>query len=356
MRCAVDVAGRLESTEEESTVITTARSRIARRELDRRSLLGVAAGGAALVATQGRLRPASAQEMPTVAVGSKQFTEQLIVGEMLAQLLEDAGYEVDRQIGLQGTDVVHQALLAGEVDTYVEYTGTGLINILNLSLPAATPGAEAASPAADMASPTAGQTGGMADAVYDIVKAEYETQFNVTWLDPLGFNNTYTMAVRPETATELGLTTISDLADHAGDLTFVGTQEFLERPDGLPGMTAAYGFEFGENVGVDPGLVYQALVEEQGDVISAFATDGRIPALGLVLLVDDLGFFPPYFAAPVVRLDLLAEDPAIADVLNKVAGRIDDATMADLNFQVDDGGEEPEDVARAFLQEQGLIA
>ncbi|MGH2535147.1 MAG: glycine betaine ABC transporter substrate-binding protein [Thermomicrobiales bacterium] len=319
--------------------------------IDRRSLLGVVAGGAVVVATQGRLRLAVAQDTPTVAVGSKQFTEQLLVGEMLALLLEDADYPVERQLGLSGTNIVHEALLAGEVDTYVEYTGTGLINILNLPLPAATPGADTAAP---VASPATGGMAGM-DTVYEIVKAEYEAQFSVTWLDPLGFNNTYTMAVRPETATELGLTTISDLAPHAGDLIFVGTQEFLERPDGLPGMTATYGFEFGETVGVDPGLVYQALDSGQGDVISAFATDGRIPALGLVLLEDDLSFFPPYFAAPIVRQDLLDQDPAVRDVLNKLAGRIDNATMADLNFQVDDGGEEPEDVARAYLEEQGVI-
>ncbi len=319
--------------------------------INRRSLLGVAAGGAALIAAQGRLRLAVAQDGPTVAVGSKQFTEQLIVGEMLALLLEDAGYEVERQLGLSGTDVVHQALLAGEIDTYVEYTGTGLVNILNLPQPAATPGASAASP---VASPAAGELVGV-DAVYDIVQAEYQAQFNVLWLDPLGFNNTYTMVVRAETATELGLTNISDLAPHAGDLTFVGTQEFNERPDGLPGMTAAYGFEFGDVVGVDPGLVYQAVDSEQGDVISAFATDGRIPSLGLVALVDDLGFFPPYYAAPVVRQELLDEDPAIRDVLNKMGGMIDNATMLDLNFQVDAGGEEPEDLARAFLEERGLI-
>ncbi|MGH2562515.1 MAG: glycine betaine ABC transporter substrate-binding protein [Thermomicrobiales bacterium] len=322
--------------------------------ISRRAMLGAAAGGLALAATQGRYNRTAAQDKPTVTVGSKQFTEQEIVGQMLALLLENAGYEVERKLQLGGTLIVHEALLSGDVGAYVEYTGTGLITILGLSLPAATPGA-GASPVADAAAtPAAGGMVGV-DAVYDIVKAEYQSQFNVVWLDPLGFNNTYTLAVRPGMATELGLQTISDLEAHAGDMTFGATQEFLTRPDGLPGMTAAYGFEFGDAVGMDEGIVYQALDSEEVDVISAFATDGRIPALGLVLLEDDLGFFPPYFAAPVVRQDLLDEDPAIANVLNAMAGMIDDQTMADLNFQVDDGGEEAEDVARTFLEGLGLI-
>jgi glycine betaine/choline ABC-type transport system substrate-binding protein len=288
---------------------------------------------------------AAQNNKPTVTVGSKQFTEQLILGELLAQLLEDAGYPVERQIGLAGTDIVHQALVNDEVDTYVEYTGTGLLAILNMSLPAGTPTAGAA------ATPVAG-----ADAVYDIVKDEYAKQFNVAWLDPLGFNNTYTLALTEERAAELGVETISDLIAVSGDLTFGATQEFLTRPDGLPGLMETYqGLQFADAQGFDPGLVYQAVDSGDVDVISAFATDGRIPALGLVTLEDDLGFFPPYYAAPLVRQELLDEDPAVADVLNSLAGSLDDQTMADLNAQVDVEGEEPEDVARAFLEEQGLI-
>jgi glycine betaine/choline ABC-type transport system substrate-binding protein len=288
---------------------------------------------------------AAQDDKPSVTVGSKQFTEQLILGELLAQLLEDAGYPVERQIGLAGTDIVHQALVNDEVDTYVEYTGTGLLAILNMSLPAGTPTAGAA------ATPVAG-----ADAVYDIVKDEYAKQFNVAWLDPLGFNNTYTLALTQERAAELGVETISDLIAVSGDLTFGATQEFLTRPDGLPGLMETYqGLQFADAQGFDPGLVYQAVDSGDVDVISAFATDGRIPALGLVTLEDDLGFFPPYYAAPLVRQELLDEDPAVADVLNSLAGSLDDQTMADLNAQVDVEGEEPEDVARAFLEEQGLI-
>lgn len=294
----------------------------------------------------GTVASIAAQETkPTVTVGSKEFTEQLIVGQMLALLLEDAGYPVERQLGLAGTAVVHQALVNGEIDTYVEYTGTGLLAILDMSLPTGTPAASAA------ATPIAG-----VDAVYNTVKDAYAEQFNVVWLDPLGFNNTYTLALTKERAAELGVETISDLIPVSGELTFGGTQEFLTRPDGLPGLMDAYeGLKFADAQGFDPGLVYQAVDSGDVDVISAFATDGRIPALGLVTLDDDMGFFPPYYAAPLVRQDLLDEDPAVADVLNSMAGLLDDETMAGLNAQVDVDGEEPEDVARGFLQAQGLI-
>jgi glycine betaine/choline ABC-type transport system substrate-binding protein len=313
--------------------------------LHRRSLLSLVIAGGVL--SRMGVRVAAAQDKPTVKIGSKDFTEQVLINEMLAQLLENAGYSVERQLNLGGSAIVHQALVNGDIDTYIEYTGTGLLAILNLTLAdAATPTAGAA------ATPMAG-----VDPVYETVKREYKDQFNLVWLDPLGFNNTYTLALTQEKAQELGVTKISDLVGKANDLTFGGTQEFLTRPDGLPGLTAAYeGLEFGDAKGFDPGLVYQAVDSGDVDVISAFATDGRIPSLGLVTLEDDLGFFPPYFAAPVVRQDLLDQDAAVTDVLNKLAGKIDNQTMAGLNSQIDVDGKEPEDVARTFLQEQGLIS
>ncbi len=269
----------------------------------------------------------AAQDKPTIAIGSKDFTEQIIINEMAGLLLEDAGYEVERNLNLGGTAVVHQALVSGEIDLYVEYTGTGLTAILQMPVETDP------------------------QVVYDTVKSEYESQFDATWLEPWGFNNTYALAMRRAQAEELGITKISDLTDHAGDLTFGATQEFLTRPDGLPGLTEAYGIEFAEERGMDPGITYQALDEEQVDIISAFATDGRIPALDLVILEDDQSFFPPYFAAPVIRQEILDQDPAVADVLNQVAGKIDDQTMADLNLQVDEGGMEPAEVARGFLDQ-----
>ena len=291
--------------------------------------------------------PAAAQgDKPTVTVGSKDFTESIILAEIVSTLLEDNGYTVERQFNLGGTAVVHQALISGEVDIYVEYTGTGLLAILGEDLPetSASPVA-GASPAA-----TAGQ-----DAVYDIVKRGYQEQFGLTWLEPWGFNNTYALAVTQETADEYGLEKISDLQGVAGDMTFGATQEFLVRPDGLPGLEETYGLDFGNETGLDPGLLYSAVDEGQVDVISAFATDGRIPALGLVVLEDDMNYFPPYYAAPVVDSELLEQNPEIADILNQLGGQIDDATMADMNYQVDEGGQEPSAVARAFLKERGLI-
>ena len=158
-----------------------------------------------------------------------------------------------------------------------------------------------------------------------------------------------------ETADEYGLQTVSDLDGVAGEMTFGATQEFLVREDGLPGLEATYGIEFGDSQGLDPGLVYSAVAEGQVDVISAFATDGRIEALDLVLLEDDLGFFPPYYAAPVVSQELLEQNPEIRDILNQLEGQIDDQAMAGLNLRVDDGGETEIDVARSYLEEQGLI-
>ncbi len=291
--------------------------------------------------------PAAAQDdKPTITVGSKDFTESIILAEIVSTLLEDNGFTVERQFNLGGTAVVHQALISGEVDIYVEYTGTGLLAILGEELPDASASPVAgASPAA-----SAGQ-----DEVYDIVKSGYQEQFGLTWLEPWGFNNTYALAVTQETADEHGLEKISDLQGIAPDMTFGATQEFLVRPDGLPGLEETYGLDFGNETGLDPGLLYSALDEGQVDVISAFATDGRIPALGLVLLEDDMGYFPPYYAAPVVSGELLESNPEIADILNQLSGQIDDATMADMNFQVDEGGEEPSAVAQAFLEEKGLI-
>lgn len=268
---------------------------------------------------------------PTVKVGSKDFTEQLIVNEMAAALLEDAGYPVQRKLNLGGSAVVHQAVVSGDVDMYVEYTGTGLTAILKLPV----------------------QTD--PQKVFDTVKQGYETQFKSTWLKPWGFNDTYALAMRQDQATQLGIKSISDLKSKADTLTLGATQEFITRPDGLPGLQTTYGVKFKDSKGMDPGIMYQAVDSKQVDVISGFSTDGRIPAQNLTVLADDKQFFPPYFAAPVVRQDLLAKDPAIADVLNKMSGKLDDKTMASLNLQVDKDKKEPGDVAKSWLKQQGLI-
>ncbi|HEY8368933.1 MAG TPA: glycine betaine ABC transporter substrate-binding protein [Thermodesulfobacteriota bacterium] len=291
------------------------------------SLVAALLVAAAFVAPTAR----AGQAGKTVTVGSKNFTEQLIVGQIVAALLEHAGYQVDRKLNLGGTAVVHQALVSGDVDVYVEYTGTGLTALLKL--PAQTD----------------------PDKVYETVKREYESRFKATWLSPWGFNNTYALAMRADRAQALGVKTIADLEGKAQDLTFGGTQEFITRPDGLPGIEKTYGLKFKQARGMDFGIMYQAVASGQVDVASAFATDGRIAALNLVTLEDNKRFFPPYYAAPVVRQEVLQRDPKIAEVLNTLAGKIDDDTMRRLNAQVDQEKKEPADVARAFLKERGYI-
>jgi glycine betaine/choline ABC-type transport system substrate-binding protein len=234
--------------------------------------------------------------------------------------------------------VVHQALINDELDMYLEYTGTALTAILG----------EDVSEAGDGGTPVAQTT-------YDIVADAYREQFDLVWFDPLGLNNTYTITVRQETADELGIDSISDLEGHAKDMTLGSDQEFPVRPDGLPGLEDTYGIEFGDVKILDAGLMYSAVDKGQVDAITGYATDGRIPALGLVILEDDKDFFPPYYVAPVIRGDVLEENPELEELLNQLAGKIDDETMAELNRQVDEDGEEATDVARAFLVEQGIL-
>lgn len=266
-----------------------------------------------------------------VVVGSKGFTEQLILGNMIALLMESNGFKVDKKIGLGGTVICHEALVRGDINVYVEYTGTGLTAILKKPV---------------VKDP---------EEVYQIVKKDYEEKFKLSWLKPWGFNNTYCIVMRKDDADRLKVKKVSDLKPLAKDLIFGGTIEFLARPDGVPGITKHYDLKFKDQKGMDPGLVYKAIAEKQVDVISGFATDGRIPAFNLTVLEDDLKFFPPYFASPVVRMDLLGKSPQVADILNKLAGKISDITMATLNYTVDGKKQEAEVVARDYLRNQGFI-
>lgn len=266
-----------------------------------------------------------------IVVGSKGFTEQLILGNMIALLMENDGFKVDRKVGLGGTVICHEAIVRGDINIYVEYTGTGLTTILKKPVEKDP------------------------EQVYQIVKKDYEERFKLSWLKPWGFNNTYCIVMRKDDADRLNVKKVSDLKPLAKDLIFGGTIEFLARPDGVPGLTKAYDLKFKDQKGMDPGLVYKAIAEKQVDVISGFATDGRIPAFGLVVLEDDIKFFPPYYAAPVVRNELLTKAPKTADILNKLAGKISDITMATLNYTVDGKKEPAENVARDYLKNQGLI-
>jgi glycine betaine/choline ABC-type transport system substrate-binding protein len=171
----------------------------------------------------------------------------------------------------------------------------------------------------------------------------------------MGWNNTYALAVSREFSEEHGITKTSELEPLAGDLNLGTDLEFQVRDDGLPGLVETYGFEFGDVTPGDPGLMYQAVAEGEVDVITAYTTDGRIPALDLVVLEDDKGFFPPYYAAPVVRNEILEENPEIADVLNELSDQFTDEEIQSLNYEVDENGAEAQDVARGILEEKGLI-
>ncbi|MFH1731497.1 MAG: glycine betaine ABC transporter substrate-binding protein [Planctomycetota bacterium] len=273
---------------------------------------------------------------PSITVGSKHFTEQEILGEMIAILVEEnTDIRVNRKLNLGGTMLCFNGLRSGDLDVYVEYTGTGLVNILEREV---------------VTDP---------DKAYQIVKDTFAEKYGLTWLGPLGFNNTYTLTMRRAHAEELEVETISDLAAHirrGGEVAAAFDAEFFTRPDGYPGLQKHYGFEFPDRPKqMDPGLMYRTIADEGVDVIDGFATDGRIPAYGLVTLEDDKGFFPPYYAAPLVRRDTLKRHPELEALLNKLAGTISDETMQKLNYEVDENGRKAADVAREFLVSQGLL-
>lgn len=268
----------------------------------------------------------------TVRIGSKNFTEQFILGEMYALILENAGFKVERKLNLGATDIAQTAMESGDIDIYPEYTGTGLLTVLKL--------------------PT--QTD--QKAVYDAVKAGYQEKYKIVWLDPAPMNNTQALAMTKENSQKFGVTTISDMAAKASELRMIGPAEFQEREDGLPGLQKAYGnFQLKEYVPVDPGLKYKGLVEGNAEVAVAFGTDGEIANFGLVVLKDDKGLFPPYQVAPLVRQSVLDANPQIADLLNALAPKLNDATMQRLNFEVSGNKRKYEEVAKEFLQQQGLI-
>ena len=269
---------------------------------------------------------------PDIVVGSKIWSESLILGHMMADLIEDAtDLKVDRRFCLGGTMICHGALVNGEIDMYVEYTGTGLTTVLHAT------------------SANDPQT------VYDTVKTSYEEQFAVEWFPPLGINNTYALAVRKDAAEKNGWRRISDLQESAVDLTAGWTAEFAERPDGYLGLSKMYEFEFGTVVDIQSGLMYAAVAAGEVDVIAAYSTDGRIAAYDLLLLEDDRRFFPPYFAAPVVKQATLEKYPDVGRSLLKLANILDDRTMQQLNLEVDEHKRNPEEVAREFLVKRGLV-
>lgn len=296
-------------------------------------VLGIAACNAAPAAETGGTDSTGGHEHGTIRVASKGFTEAFILGEMYALLLENHGYTVERKIGLGSETIITEAMKNNEVDLYPEYTSTGLLAILQM--PPMTDRVE----------------------IYNTVKSEYEKQFQITWLDAAPFNNTQALAVTQETSDRLGLTKVSQLVELAPQLRVGGAPEFYERQDGLPGLISTYGdMAFAEEVQVDSGLRYQALLDGDIDVVVAYGTDGQIGGYDLVVLEDDKGLWPPYQVAPVVRQATLESSPDIPEILNPLAPLLTDQVMADLNWMVDGPDKmEPAAVARQFLTEQGLI-
>ena len=293
--------------------------------MNRMILSAIAAAVMATVA----FKPAAAE---AIKVGSKNFTEQYILAEMYAALLEDAGFEVERKINLGGTLIAHQALTTGEIDLYPEYTGTALSAVVK------------------------GTMSTDAQKVYDEVKAFYAKEFSLTWLKPTGINNGYVIVVRNETAEAEGLKTLSDLAKVSKTLVFGGGAEFPDRADGLPGLKRVYDAEFKEfKQFAKLGLRYDALSQKDIDVVNGAATDWQIGAQGLTALEDDKGLFPPYYVAPVVRQQALDANPKMAEILESLGSHLDNATMQVLNAKVETEHEEAKDVAEAFLKEKGLL-
>jgi osmoprotectant transport system substrate-binding protein len=260
-------------------------------------------------------------------VGSKNFTEQLVLGELLAQYLESASrIPMERRFYLAGSYICHQALLAGRIDMYVEYTGTALTAILK--------------------EPTASDH----IKVFNEVKQEYARRWGLKVMPSLGFDNTFAMAMRGQHARKLGIKALSELAPFAPQLRLGVGYEFLERPDGYKGLVNKYGLRFAEAPRVmDLGLLYRALQNQQVDVVAGSNTDGLIAALDLVVLTDDAHYFPPYEAVPIVRRECLEKYPAIEKDLQRLSGQINEKDMRRLNYAVDGEKKDAAAVVKEFL-------
>jgi osmoprotectant transport system substrate-binding protein len=267
-----------------------------------------------------------------LVIGSKFFTEQVVLAELLAQHIEQrTGIPVERKANLGGTLLIHKAMLAGDLDLYVEYTGTALTAVLGES------------PKGD------GQ------ATYERVKQQYAQRFGLEVTEPLGFENTFAMVVRSDDAERLHLKNMSDIAAIAPTWHAAVGYEFLERPDGYQGWSKTYGLKFAETPRVmDLGLLYRALTQHQADIVAGNSTDGLIATLHLVPLRDDRHYFPPYDAVPIVRRKVLEENPALRAALAGLAGKISAEEMRGMNAAVDAGQRDVRAVVREFRKAKGL--
>jgi len=267
-----------------------------------------------------------------IVVGSKNFTEQLVLGEMIAQQIEAKTHlPVERRFYLAGTYICHQAILAGRIDIYPEYTGTALTSVMK-EKPQGDPG-----------------------AVYAKVKSDYENRFNLTLGPTLGFNDTFAIEIRGDDARHYCLKSISQVAAHTPRWRAGFGYEFMERPDGYKGLASTYGLRFAESPRImDLGLLPRALRDKQVDLIAGNATDGLIPALDLFVLEDDKHYFPPYEAVPVIRQETLARHPEVKNALDQLAGKVSDDEMRRLNYAVDGQHRDVKEVVREFLQQKQI--
>lgn len=267
-----------------------------------------------------------------IVVGSKNFTEQLILGEILAQHIESKTHlPVERRFYLAGTFICQQAILAGRIDIYPEYTGTALTAILKQ------------------------QPGGNRRQVYDRVKSEYANRFQLEVTPPLGFDDTFAIEIRGEDARRLRLKNISQAAVYTPRWRAGFGYEFMERPDGYKGLVNTYNLRFAENPRImDLGLLTRALKDKQLDLIAGNTTDGLIPAFDLVVLEDDRHYFPPYEAVPIVREETLRMQPGLRGALNHLAGKISDDEMRQLNYAVDGQHRDAKEVVANFLRSKGF--
>lgn len=267
----------------------------------------------------------SADGKGTIRVGSKDFTENEIVAELYALALEDAGYTVDRNFDI-ASSVIHSSITSDEIDLYPEYTGTGLLSILQLDV---------------ITDP---------DEVYSTVKEQYEEKFQLTWLDYAQANDGQGLFISKKASNEYGIKTISDLQANADKIRFASQGEFDERADGIPGLEAVYGpFDWASSKIYDNGLKYEVVENDEADAAPAYTTEGNLAQTDkFVLLEDDKQVWPPYNLAPVVRDEVFAANPDIEEVLNKVSAALDTATITQLNAKVDVDNEEYEDVAKEF--------
>jgi osmoprotectant transport system substrate-binding protein len=269
---------------------------------------------------------------PHITIGSKFFTEQVLLAELLAQHIEArTGIHAERKTNLGGTLLCQKALLAGQLDLYVEYTGTALTAVLNEA-----PGGDAA-------------------AVYQRVKQGYADRFNLEVTEPLGFENTFAMVVRGADAQRLNLHTISDIVPYAPQWRAAVGYEFLERPDGFRGWSRRYGIHFAAQPSeMDLGLIYRALVDKKVDIVAGNSTDGLIDALHLVALADDRHYFPPYDAVPIVRRGTLQKFPQLRAALADLAGKVSAEDMRHMNAEVDANQRDAATVVRSFRESKGL--